>query len=275
MESAPCPPRAARVLAGQFDLARGEDLGVAGQDLLDERRAGSRQAHDEDREFAFQVSAKPRTRAKKSGVQTAIMPGDERLVLLGVVRLAALAPLGQLQGVAPREVLGGLGIFAPRVEDLGQAEVQEQPLPSANSASSSKRRCAARSCSGSLPPRSVRQFVDARRRSGDCAARRCGRRLPRPEIAHLLQDAAQVAVGLGKVRLQFQCPAVAGERFVRLALVLQRIAQVAVGLGIVRLQLQCPAVAGDRFVQLPLFLQRIAQVAVGLGKSGFSSSARR
>ena len=63
---------------------------------------------------------------------------------------------------------------------------------------------------------------------------------------------AQVVVGLGMVRLQFQCPAVAGDRFVQLSLVPQGDAQVVVGLGIVRLQFQCPAVAGDRFVQLPL-----------------------
>ena len=71
---------------------------------------------------------KPRTRWKKSGVQTAIIRVTSRLVLSRVVLLAALAPLGQLQGVAPSEVLGGLGILAPRVQDLGQAEVQQQSL---------------------------------------------------------------------------------------------------------------------------------------------------
>ena len=49
-------------------------------------------------------------------------------MFLRVVLLAGLAPLGQLQRVAPIEVLGGLGILAPRVQDLGQAEVQEQSL---------------------------------------------------------------------------------------------------------------------------------------------------
>ena len=57
---------------------------------------------------------------------------------------------------------------------------------------------------------------------------------------------------LGKVRLQLQCPAVAGDRFVELPLVLQGNAQVVVRLGKVGLQFQCPAVAGDRFLQLPL-----------------------
>ena len=65
---------------------------------------------------------------------------------------------------------------------------------------------------------------------------------------------------LGKVRLQFQCPAVAGERFVQLALVLEHSAQVIVRFSIVRLQFQCPAVAGDRFVQLPLLLEHVPRL---------------
>ena len=48
----------------------------------------------------------------------------------------------------------------------------------------------------------------------------------------------------------------------QLPLVLQHVAQVVVYPGGVRLQFQCPAVAGDRFVQLPLLLQRIAKVVV-------------
>ena len=67
---------------------------------------------------------------------------------------------------------------------------------------------------------------------------------------------------LGIVRLQLQCPAVAGGRFVRLPLVLQGIAQVVVRLGKVRLQFQCPAAIGDRCVQLPLVPQCVAQVAM-------------
>ena len=79
----------------------------------------------------------------------------------------------------------------------------------------------------------------------------CRRRYARA----ILECKEQVAVRLGIVRLQFQCPAVAGDRFVQLPLVLEGIAQVVVRLGKVRLQLQRPAVAGDRFVQLPLVLE--------------------
>ena len=67
---------------------------------------------------------------------------------------------------------------------------------------------------------------------------------------------------LGIVRLQFQRPAVAGDRFVQLPLVLQRIAQVVVRLGIVRLQFQCPAVAGDRFGNPAQGTIRFPQVVV-------------
>ena len=77
-----------------------------------------------------------------------------------------------------------------------------------------------------------------------------------------------IPVRVGKVRLQFQGPAVAGDRFVQLPLVVQGSAQVVVRLGKVRLQFQGPAVAGDRFVQLPLVLQGSAQVVVRLGKVG-------
>ena len=99
---------------------------MAGEDLLDERRAGSRQPHDEHRKFAIQAeAADPLEEGRRAGRDHAV---DKKLVAFRVVLPAALAPLGQLQGVAAIEVLGGLGILADRVEDLGQAEVHQQPL---------------------------------------------------------------------------------------------------------------------------------------------------
>ncbi len=67
---------------------------------------------------------------------------------------------------------------------------------------------------------------------------------------------------LGKVRFQFQCPAVAGDRFIQLSLLLQRVSQVAVRLGIVGLQFQRPAVAGDCFGNLPQGTIRFPQVVM-------------
>ena len=166
-------------VAGQFDLPRAEDLGMAGQDLLDERRAGSRQPHDEHRELAFQPkAADPLEEIRRADRDH---PGDERLVLFRVVLLAALAPLGQLQRVAPIEVLGGLGILAPRVQDLGQAEVQQQSLcvrqlRFLQQAGAAQPGPAPEVCRPGVPP-----ICNVRRRTGNCAATRRGRSLPRPE----------------------------------------------------------------------------------------------
>ena len=114
--------------------------------------------------------------------------------------------------------------------------------------------------------------------------------------------AAQIAVGLGVVRLQFQRAAVTGDRFLQFSLALQRAAQGGVGLGIVRLQLQrrggrrrsppraslgsarrrpdcCArrhssasvpgaAVSGDCLARLLLVDQGIAQIEICLGKAG-------
>ena len=57
-------------VSGRVELAGAEDPRVARQDLLDERRARPRQAHDEHRPLRLQ--ADPRTRAKNSGVKAAI-----------------------------------------------------------------------------------------------------------------------------------------------------------------------------------------------------------
>ena len=85
---------------------------------------------------------------------------------------------------------------------------------------------------------------------------RGGSRRPLVQVPLLLQRIAQADVRLGKVRLQFQCAAAAGNRFVQLPLLPQGIAQADVRLGKVRLQFQCAAVAGDRFVQVPLLRAR-------------------
>ena len=100
------------------------------------------------------------------------------------------------------------------------------------------------------------------------------RQPPRP--APLVgQCTPQIAVRLGAAGLQFQGPAVAGNRFVQLPLGLERIAQVVVRLGIVRFQFQGPAVAGNRFVQLPWSFNALPRLLCSSAKSGFSSKARR
>ena len=51
------PGSSSRLRAGQRDLAGPVDLGMAGEDLLDQRRARSGQADDEDGPWRFEPRA--------------------------------------------------------------------------------------------------------------------------------------------------------------------------------------------------------------------------
>ena len=123
---------------------------------------------------------KPRTRPKNSGVQTAIIWVTKRLVLFRVVLLAALAPFGPLQRVAPIEVLGGLGILAPRVQDFGQAEVQRQSLCVRQLRFLQQPALRSQIVLRKFAAQEFRQFVMREGEAGDCAATRRGRSVPRP-----------------------------------------------------------------------------------------------
>ena len=80
---------------------------------------------------------------------------------------------------------------------------------------------------------------------------------------------------LGKVRLEFQCPAATGDGFLQFPAVLEDSAQVVVGRRIVRLEFQCPAVASDRLVPLPPMLEGSAQVVMCLDIVRFQLQCRR
>ena len=62
------------------------------------------------------------------------------------------------------------------------------------------------------------------------------------------------------MRIQLQDAAVAGSRFVELALLLQGVAQIVLGGGGVRPEFQCPTEAGHRFAQAAQGHQGIAQI---------------
>ena len=213
---------------------------------------------------------KPRTRAKNSGVQTAIIRVTRNSYSCGSYSSAAFAPIGLLQRIAAIEVLGSLGILAPRIEDLSQSEVQQQSLCVRQLLAGGRtllQQAALRSQILLRKPaaQELRQLVMCEGEAGVVPQGGAEGIFRALKIASLLQIAPQVAVSLGIIRLQFQCPALAGDRFVRISLLLEGNAQVVVCLGIVRLQFQGPAAAGDRFVQLPLFLEDNAQVVVPFG----------
>ena len=75
------------------------------------------------------------------------------------------------------------------------------------------------------------------------------------EPALILEDVAEIHVGLGIVRLEAQGLLIAGHRLLQLSLLLQGDPQVVVRLGIVRLEAQGLPIAGHRLRQLPLLPQ--------------------
>ena len=215
---------------------------------------------------------KPLTRWKNSGVQTMVIRVTKDSCRLRVVLLPAPAPIRQLQRVAQGAMLGGLGIFAPRVQDLGQAESQRYSL----GVGQRPRLAGGRTL---LQQPTLRGQVLLRKPAaqdlGQCPMRGdeagialqggAERRFCCLKITHLLLNDAQIVVRPGIIGLHFQRPLPAGDRVVELSLFLEGSAQVVMRIDVVRLQLQCPAAADDRFLQLPLVPQGDAQVVVRLG----------
>ena len=92
-----------------------------------------------------------------------------------------------------------------------------------------------------------------------------GGRLVQP--SGFLQGNAQVIVQAGGAGLKLQRPAATGDRGFEFPLFPERGSQVAVGLGIVRLQFQCPAVAGRCFGDPVQGAIGFAQVVMEGGRS--------
>ena len=190
-------------------------------------------------------SPKPRTRPKKSGVQAAIIRLTKDSCSCGSYSRPRRA-IGQLQGVAR----GGAG----RPRRTRPARPGRGPVRSATtcllrpSAPLARRRQNPAAVTAAAQPGplqevcrpGVRPICNARRRTADCAATQRRTTLPPPRDRPAPLSAAQVAVGLGIVGLQFQGP----------------------------------AVAGDRFSEIPLILETAPQTAVRLGSSGFNCTAR-
>ena len=88
------------------------------------------------------------------------------------------------------------------------------------------------------------------------------------EFALFFEDAAQVIVGLGELRPQAQGLAIALGRIVQLFLLQIDSAQVVVGLGVLGPQAQALFQGRDGFVELLLFAKSVAEVVVGLGVIG-------
>ena len=124
---------------------------------------------------------KPRTRSKKSGVQTAIIRVTSNSYSFGSYSWPRLRHSDSCRALPRCEVLGSFGILAPRVQDLGQAEVQQQSLcirqlRFLQQLGTAQPDRSPEVCRPGVPP-----ICNARRRTGNRAATRRGRSLPRPE----------------------------------------------------------------------------------------------
>ncbi len=121
------PRDGAEGLSDQFDLARGKDPRMGRQYLFDERRTRSRQPHDEHRQLAHRSpTAAFGEEPRRAEIDQA---RHELLLLLRVILAPTLPPDAELQGVRLIEVPGRGRVFAPRIEDLRQAVVQQHLLP--------------------------------------------------------------------------------------------------------------------------------------------------
>ena len=95
-----------------------------------------------------------------------------------------------------------------------------------------------------------------------CLATTCQCLVQAPEV---LQGAAEVAVRLGEIRGDGQCPAVARYRLFKPPQIDQNDAQVVMGFGVTGLDLDRPPVASHGLCQAPEILQDDAQVVMGFG----------
>ena len=79
------------------------------------------------------------------------------------------------------------------------------------------------------------------------------------QLPLVLQGVAEVVVGLGEFRVEFDGLAVAGDGLVQLALVVQGVAEVVVRVQGFRIEFDGATVAGDGLVQLSSILPRLCQ----------------
>ena len=142
-----------QILVAQAQLAGAEDLRMAGEDLLGQGRARSRQADDEHRPLRLQAeAAHPLEERRREGGDHV---RDETGVLGRIVALAAFPPVGQGQGVGLTKVLGGLGVLALASRTWARPKCRAERSAPVRYGSASRDCIASRSASGSLLRRIV------------------------------------------------------------------------------------------------------------------------
>src|SRR5260370_7612264 len=119
-----CQP--AKGFRGQAQLARAKDLGMASKNLLNQGRARTRQAEDENRPSG--VGSKASNAREKLRVKVLDQAIHKMLVRRRLIPLAALVPFGPGNGVGMHEVFGRCLEVPASVVYLGETEVQSAAL---------------------------------------------------------------------------------------------------------------------------------------------------
>ena len=182
------------------------DLRVAGQHLLDQRRARARQAEDEDRPRASR--ARRRRAARRSrGRRRRSRPVDEPLVLGRVVVASCAVASSRVRALACAQALGGAGVTRRGRRARGPGRTRAGPRgawrqlagrPAAVPGPPDRRRAA---CRAAASPAGRA----AARRLGCDAQRRAERRLGLGQLAQLLVQPAQVQMRRAQTRAAAGC----------------------------------------------------------------------
>ena len=186
----------------------------------------------------------------------------------GIVSAAAHAPLGRGDGIGPLELFGRVGVVAPGVEHVGQAEVQCRSVGIRQTGIRQKRANRRQVALGQLAAQEGRQL-----RQGPGVARIVPHRvaeapLGRGEVAQLFQNRPKAVVGNGEIGLQLDCLAETPKRLVEATLLVVYSAQAVVSFGRVRVKPHRRLAGDDRLLVLFLLFQGSSQVPMGAGQVG-------
>src|SRR6185437_12700789 len=254
------------IVSGVAQFASAEYLGVTGQHLLQQRRSRTRQADDEHGTLALQTPSANTLeevgRAKRFHLR------DKLRMTGGIVILAALAPGGEAQAVGLAQMLGGLGMFAAGIENLGQTEVQDRTLAIEQILLGKQTAQRGQVLRRQLAAEDGRQLSQCAGMFGIMLEGGAKTRLRRLQVIQFFQQHAEIAVSGSEVGLEAQSCLVVNASLVIAPLLVVDEAQTVMGLGALGVQTESDFVARDGFLVTLALFQGTGEVAVnpcGLG----------
>ncbi len=230
---------------------------MAGQDLLDKRRARARQSEDKDRPARLYAGTRqPREEVAIEGAEQTV---DESLVVgRGVLAPGAIGLEVEIALLSRRH--SAARACSPLPSRAWANANKSRPRGARRSLSSFKRSSrAARSASGSFGSQERRQPGVRQRESRLFRERGPERLLGRGQVAELLLQPAQVHISRGQVGLKLDRGVVVLASLVEPRFVLQRPAQGDMRRGPIRIQRDHPLPAGDRLGRLFHFVVQLGQ----------------